>query len=111
MDWLFSRPKREVLAFLGTGLAAVVAAIWTVFLFLQPVPATTQVKMTYCVGSVPKRCPQGTTFVSCRSKKSLETIIAEQCASIDYAMKRTSKHYAGACGYATYEVTCTASSR
>ncbi|MBR1205869.1 MULTISPECIES: hypothetical protein [unclassified Bradyrhizobium] len=38
-QWIFSRSRREVLGFLGTGVAAIVAALWAAYLHFSPTHA------------------------------------------------------------------------
>src|SRR5215216_148532 len=75
--WLANRSRREVLAFVGTTVSAILGALWTGYLHFREhekpkPPAELKMETSYrvCIGQYPYpkgSCPQGSTQITCGS--------------------------------------------
>jgi hypothetical protein len=131
--WLSSKNRREILSFLGAGIAAIAVGTWTVMTYSQdkkeapsetisptisptienkPVinvhpaqPPAGQIEVTYqvCFGEYQKRCPPNTTFVYCGKLASWAT---KECGK--YIAITLSGRPGDKCGYGVVQVKCVA---
>lgn len=105
LKWLNDKNWREKVAFVCVGLAAVVAAAWTAFVYFQPSPLSLDSKFTVCRADKQSWCPYGAIFVGCGDDP--EAAAAEKCRAFEKYLRKFSE--GGSCGIAVYDISCSAS--
>ena len=85
--WIRERNKREILAFVGAGMAALAAAGWAVFIYFDTPGYKITVSYTLCVGheDSKKWCPAGSVFVLNQGENAASDWVANECKK--YARK------------------------
>jgi hypothetical protein len=108
LNWVKTKSKREIVAFIATGAAAVVTAGFTLFSYVnrdKPQTLKLETKYTICHTENEDRCPRGAIFVQCGNGP--EIVAKQRCEA--FSLTRTAVQPGGMCGLSIYEMACTSS--
>jgi hypothetical protein len=115
MGWLKDENNRGALGVITGGVAVVVAAAWTAYVyFFPPFPAAlTELETTFliCKGDNPNRCPSNARWVDCGlDYQGLSRIGAKLCTNLGVELeKNLYEMRGGVCGHSLYEIKCAVS--
>lgn len=120
LKWIRNKSKRDIIAFVGGGIAVVAGGAWTVFTYFADGAATREqlvakrehaepmrdlIEATYtvCIGSDSQRCPQNSVWLRCGT--TVADWAKKECSQ--YSDDRVSASPGGACGWIVVQVKCT----
>ncbi|WP_339523437.1 hypothetical protein [Pseudomonas sp. EL_65y_Pfl2_R96] len=106
LKWLVDKNKREMLAFMGAGIAVVIGGAWTAFMYFQNKPGfPLKIEASYnaCIGAEKERCPPNTVFLTCG--QSVADWAKKECS--EYLITPVSSKGGGMCGYSVIAIKCT----
>jgi hypothetical protein len=120
-DWIWKDENRAVATFIGGSLAAAVAGLWTIFVFVYhptpsdmgrssekaPFEAPSQRKKVLesqrlCNGDDPKKCPNGSLILKCGD---IYDFMSAKCGG-RYSFSPPVEREGGACGYQVVTFNC-----
>jgi hypothetical protein len=106
VKWLVDKNRREILALLGTGVAAIAGGLWATYTYFQNKAEVAQkIEATYkvCVGADRTGCPANSVFLVCGTP--VAKWASKECAS--YSLGPAKVAPGGMCGYSVVEIKCT----
>jgi hypothetical protein len=82
LDWIREKKKRDILAFLGVGIAAIVGGVWAVFVFVHTREDKGSVTYDLCIGpkNGKKWCPGASRFVPDVGPNTVANWAKKECA-------------------------------
>jgi hypothetical protein len=101
--WIGERNNREILAFVGGGIAAVVVAGWAVYQYVNKDNGTIEATYNVCQGMT-DGCPANTVILACG--QSIAEWAKKECGS--YTANQLSSKSGGGCGQKVVQIKCTA---